>query len=252
MPGFLAYEGPSLIDGAPIVVAVTLDSNNTKTGPMAQAWILRTDMHPVAATSDGHDDSICGGCIHRGDKEAGRTRTCYVNVAWAPSQVYKAYRQGNYYSPFLPSVVPPIRLGAYGDPLAIPLRVWEKILRRQEKPAWTGYTHLWKDARKLGHNVKLAQRLVMASVDSRLEQNAAVKAGWRTFRVRTVGQRLLSDEIVCPASDEAGHKVKCIQCRLCMGTSKPAKSIAIYVHGTAERTGTQRLQQPQLFYKGDK
>ena len=66
--GFIAYEGPSLIDGAQIVVIVTGlkgPSKNRKTGNMVQTFILARDVHPLEALRSGEDASICGQCEHR-------------------------------------------------------------------------------------------------------------------------------------------------------------------------------------------
>jgi hypothetical protein len=38
-------------------------------------------------------------------------------------------------------------------------------------------------------------------------------------------------EFGCPASDEAHHRTTCAQCRLCRGTSSPARSVSIIAHG---------------------
>lgn len=63
--GLIAYQGPSRIDGQPVVMIVTGekgDTANEKTGPMAQSWILRADMSPALAINQGEDKSICGSC----------------------------------------------------------------------------------------------------------------------------------------------------------------------------------------------
>ena len=47
--GRILYEGPSMLDGAPIVVIATgfaERSGNDKTGAMIQTWILRADIPP--------------------------------------------------------------------------------------------------------------------------------------------------------------------------------------------------------------
>jgi hypothetical protein len=80
---FIVYQGPSLIDGQPIVVLVQTGSKNRKTGDMVQTYILRSDIDPISASRTGQDSSICGDCIHKGqasDKEQGQAinRTCYV------------------------------------------------------------------------------------------------------------------------------------------------------------------------------
>ena len=63
--GFVVYQGPSLLDGAPIVAIATVSSRNVKTGPMVSLWIMRSDVDPVAALHTGDDVSICGLCPHR-------------------------------------------------------------------------------------------------------------------------------------------------------------------------------------------
>ena len=65
--GYIAYEGPSQIDGAPIVVIVNkIDgSENAKTGAIVQSFIIRSDVAPTDALKTGADESICGACVHR-------------------------------------------------------------------------------------------------------------------------------------------------------------------------------------------
>ena len=68
----IIYQGPSLIDGAPIMVLAQSNSNNRKTGDMVQTYIQRSDIDPITASRTGQDSSICGDCIHKGkasDKE---------------------------------------------------------------------------------------------------------------------------------------------------------------------------------------
>src|ERR1051325_8985455 len=97
--GFIAYRGPSRLDGAPIVLVITLASHNAKTGDMAQAWILRSDVDPSAAIADGRDRSICGDCVHR----SGGTleRSCYVTWWLGPMRVWTAFAAGKYPAPDL-------------------------------------------------------------------------------------------------------------------------------------------------------
>jgi len=65
--GAIVYQGPSMIDGAPIVAIVTgltRKSKNEKTGNMAQVFILRADMSPlqaIASGADGSSSSVTGG-----------------------------------------------------------------------------------------------------------------------------------------------------------------------------------------------
>ena len=65
----VVYEGPSLINGEPVVVIATgLDkpSTNRKTGPMVQTYILLADERPRDAIQSGKDEAICGSCPARG------------------------------------------------------------------------------------------------------------------------------------------------------------------------------------------
>ena len=119
-----------------------------------------------------------------------------------------------------------VRLGSYGDPAAVPSHVWRALVHKAK--GWVGYTHQWRIRESL-HN------LCMASVDDPKEYEEAKAMGWRTFRVRTADEQLMTREIMCPAADEAGNKTTCEKCRLCAGTSKPAKDIAIIVHGAKAR-----------------
>lgn len=63
--GLVLWEGPSRLDGAPIVLIATgmrRGSSNEKTGPMVQTWILRQDVAPHVAQRTGADASVCGDC----------------------------------------------------------------------------------------------------------------------------------------------------------------------------------------------
>ena len=235
MPGFVFYDGPSLIDGAPIIGIAVLESSNVKTGNMVQTYILRADMAPLVAIASGDDASICGDCAHRGDKQTKRARTCYVDVAKSVQSVFAAWIRGAY-----PQVAPSdgarivanrvVRIGSYGDPAAIPARHWRVLIRRAA--GHTGYTHQWRQwfARGL-------RSIVMASADSAQDRDMARAMGWRTFRVRTADEPLAAREIVCPASPEGGDRRQCITCQACDGAPRGAAqaSVAIIVHGAMAR-----------------
>ena len=60
------YNGPSMLDGKPIIVVGIITSNNAKTGNMLQTHIIRSDINPVTASKTGGDYSICGDCVHKG------------------------------------------------------------------------------------------------------------------------------------------------------------------------------------------
>lgn len=238
--GALLYSGPSALDGEPIVVIATglkSKSTNSKTGGMVQTYILRSDVHPVEAVHSGADESICGvgdnACpLRPAVAEKGAAR-CYVNKGFGPAAVYRGMLRGIYPAATTEELLEyadgrPIRYGTYGDPAAAPLEVWDGLAGKGR----TGYTHQWRTHPELRH-------LTMASVGSAEEQREAEAAGWRTFRVRTPIDDLLDGEIVCPASDEGGHKTQCESCGLCNGKTSSTdrrKNIAIIDHGpTASR-----------------
>ena len=227
MPGFVFYDGPSLIDGAPVIGIAVLSSVNGKTGNMVQTYILRADQAPLDAIRAGDDESICGDCVHR----PALGGSCYVDVSKSVTSVFSAWVRGSY--PLLAPAAAAdmvagrmVRMGAYGDPAAIPARIWRALLRRTA--GRTGYTHQWRRAYAQG-----LRSMAMASVDTVPERDVARALGWRTFRVRTADQALGPREIVCPASDEGGNRRQCISCRACDGAEcgSVQASVAIVVHG---------------------
>lgn len=236
--GAVFYEGPSRIDGSPIVGIVTWDSRNRKTGDMAQTWILRQDMHPAEAINTGADDAICGACPLRGiidqAKQVNRQRSCYVNVYQAPLMVWHAYQRGSY--PLLSAkhiknlIDLGLRYGSYGDPVAIPMRYWKRLaVMCHGKSA--GYTHQWKNRRFAAWS-----KLIMASTHTEEENNLAHSLGWRTFRTVPSADHRTDLEIHCPASDAGGHSASCDRCGACngrRGMEDQRKSVCIVSHGKA-------------------
>lgn len=226
--GYLLWQGASRIDGKPIVVIATMKTSNRKTGAMVQTWILRRDLLPTDAVASGADTSICGRCRFRKANEGG----CYVNVGQAPNAVYRTFKAGRY--PFLSSGRysevfggRKVRLGAYGDPMAVPASVWRGMVRYCA--GHTGYSHQWAWM----PGASAYQSLVVASCDSVAMQRDASSGGWSTFRVRQDNEPLLSGEKPCPA--EKG-KLQCIDCpdqRNCSGNVHGQRFTAITVHGVS-------------------
>jgi hypothetical protein len=226
--GVILYQGPSLLDGAPIVVIATglNASSNSKTGDMVQTHIIRADMLPMDAIYNGEDSSICGDCFHRGDG-TGKHRTCYVTVYQAQTAIYKAFLRGSYpvYDPvnhdqYLSGRA--IRFGSYGDPAAAPIDMWRAL--KTLASMTTGYSHQWRTI------AKAWAKLVMASADTPDDVATASALGYRSFRV---GDEKLAGEVLCPASKEAGKKLQCIDCGACGGADGRKASIYIPLHGGA-------------------
>lgn len=234
------YRGPSMIDGSPVVAVATglgrRRSQNSKTGPMVQLWIFADNgENPADAARSGADHAVCGDCPHR----KAILGTCYVDLhkgaraAWAGiPRAADATKGGPERARMIALIgrARGLRLGAYGDPAAIPLGVVLPLIQAARKH--TGYTHQWHDQR-----FECWRPYLMASVDTPLQRIKAVMQGWRTFRVSAQGDLGgLNGEILCPASDEAGWLTDCASCGLCAGASKVAKSVFIPAHGaTAKR-----------------
>jgi hypothetical protein len=241
--GYVLYDGPSALDpDARIVAILTRRSGNRKTGRMHQIWILRADRSPLQAIADGSDRAICGSCPARGlfadDNRqaidwdqfgAMHGRYCYVDVGRAPESVYWTWIRGRYLEAdprdIAPQLTLPVRLGAYGDPAAVPVQIWRDLLRYS--PRWTGYTHQWRTCDPAFRSI------LMASCETEQDHRDAIATGWRTFRVRRGKDPVLPGEIICPASEES-KRTTCAKCTLCNGSTGPQdrrRNIVIQVHG---------------------
>lgn len=236
---FVVYRGPSALDPSATVVAiVTLESANTKTGPMAQLFIMPANVVPHAAQKTGEDAAVCGDCPFRPllvkqAREAGAPgakdmRACYVKTFQGPRATWESRHNdpvmlGRVVA-ILSATDASLRLGAYGDPAALP-RLIIATLADAVGMRITGYTHQWRNPA-----FRFLRAYVMASCDSASDYARAKAEGWRTFRV--IQKRMLpvlgSREILCPS-----EKVQCIDCKLCDGVqyaSDRRKDIAIHAH----------------------
>ena len=226
MNGFILHE-----DAHRVIIATGFESpsDNRKTGPMIQIWILVKACDPVEAVKEGLDRLICGNCRHRGD--GFQKRSCYVNVQHAPLGIWRAWKAGAYLP--LPSVSVftgrRVRFGAYGDPTWLPLSLALAIAGVAS--GWTGYTHQWRKPSMQGW-----KQLLMASVDTAAELVIARSMGWSTFRV-TPDLDHHTVETLC-ASDRVG--TPCSDCQACAGLGaigrRPTQvSVFIPAHGSGKR-----------------
>lgn len=246
----ILYRGPSMIDGSPILVIATSNSNNPKTGNLVQVWIIRGDMHPQEALASGGDKAICGHCPHRpqpttrilqsgpnkGQERTSMNRSCYVNPM-GPTSVWNAYNRGRYKS-IDPSafVNARIRYGAYGDIVAMPFEIFNAV--NAVAAEWVGYTHQWQT--KQGQKFRGA---LMASVDTPAQEIKAQAAGWSTFRVGLVDGSDIGDARECPAT-VSKNEITCSDCMACDGSSGTA--IYVKAHGiTAKLVPAMRLARRQ-------
>lgn len=227
--GIVVYEGPSaLATGAQIVAIVTglrRSSENRKTGDLLQMWILATDDYPVKVAASGDDRAVCGDCPLRRSQGG----SCYVTLHQGPHSVFGAYKRGAYPRVSVQEACEmlrgrPLRFGAYGDPVALPVDLVRSL--SGVVSTHTGYTHQWRLTRAKGF-----KSVLMASVDTEADYAEAKALGWRTFRTLSSVTDVGAREILCPASEEAGSRVTCAECGLCAGTKRAAKDIAVVVHG---------------------
>ena len=226
------YEGPSALDAKPIVVIAIYSKRNRKTGGMLQTYILRSDIDPREASKTGADYSICGDCPLRGDanddpeRVLAKNRKCYVNIGQGPLIAWRSYHRGIYPDAKNHADCAElgrgrmVRLGTYGDPALIPDYITSSLLSKCK--GWTGYTH--QKPRRAD--------ILMQSADSLAEAQDHWANGRRTFRtVDNVADIVAGQEILCPASKEAGARTTCESCGLCAGNAtKTDKSIAIPFH----------------------
>lgn len=232
--GIILYEGKSTYDGAPLVViatGLTYPSSNEKTGAMIQTWIMRQDIQPNKAARIGLDESMCGMCVHRPIlAENNEHPPCYVHLR-APTAVWKAYKSGTYKRGRASDLRGlPVRIGSYGNPSAVPTRVWDAITL--EASTWTAYEH--KERMPLRY-------FAMASVDSMEEARAFQERGVRTFRVGPANDlRCLPTEILCPASREAGNRTTCDKCKLCNGTNSGDMRMSVFIPAHGRGSGQDR------------
>ena len=242
--GVVLYEGPSLIDGeTPIVIIATgLDrsTTNEKTGPLIQTWIMRADIPPHRAVYDGADEPICGGCPFKSGNG------CYVVTAFGPRAIWGAYKNGVYetYDPAAHDYIfasTGLRIGSYGDPTAGPYKLWKRLA--DLAPMRTGYTHQWRIGRFWRFRA-----LIMASTHSAEENELAQSKGWRTFRAKDPAQPVAGNEIVCPASAEAGYTKDCATCGACNGNANGGsrRSVVIDIHGSIATVAMARRALPVL------
>ena len=232
--GMIVYEGASLIGNrAPIVAIATLESGNDKTGNMVQLWILPAERSPLSALQSNDNTAICGNCKLQGwfDSKRGKmvNRVCYVNVGQAPEGIYKKFKRGGYpvynyreHKKYL--IGRSLRLGAYGDPAALPVKILRYLVGLSK--SHTGYSHQLWDVPK-NRADKIAQ-YCMVSCENTAQHDEALRRGWRAFTVVRPDQPAPAKSVECPFYT---HGVQCIACKLCKGACSSAKSVYVVAHG---------------------
>jgi len=230
------WRGKSLLTGDPIVVLLTglRRSNNRKTGAMLQTYILHRDQDPIETIRQGRDDAICGSCPLRAQVPGTlKGRACYVNVGLGPLSVWRSWKSGTIEPSSITEIKTRIqdrkvRIGTYGDPAAVPARVWTALIRHTA--GHTGYTHQWY---LLGDQEY--RSFLHASIESPQAALSARSRGWKIFQVVREGEEseALYGTLECASQKTAG-KITCERCGLCQGSNQGA-SVWITAHGSGKK-----------------
>ena len=218
-------EGPSALSGDPIVVIASRigadPSENGKTGDMGQVYILPKATSPGHAWINGAINAVCpDSCEHRRDQKA----DCYVNwsrlrAAWERGLTAPALPDG-----YLKGAI--VRLGAGGDPCAVPFHVWVGLLDGVK--GWSGYTAQWATlpAKWRGY--------FMASVATPDQAFDAAAMGWRLYAasLSEADDRAYEAQGVKACLSHAVD-LPCVSCRQCDGTVKGENRPSFYIplHG---------------------
>ena len=202
-----------------VLTGLTSRSKNKKTGDMIGVSILPLAEKPSDSIKHKADGPQCGSCALAAGTEG--PWSCYVNpvslnAVWTATVKKKVSKLVD---KFLDINLTPIRLGTYGDPALLPLKLLRKIIGNKGRK-WTGYTHQWETC-----SPEYSQYL-MASIDHTNSKEKAIKKGYRTYRILSELDVLDSDEIMCPYP-----AVQCAECKLCSGNGVQAKNIAVRVSG---------------------
>lgn len=210
----LHFKGKSLFNSKPIIsilAGVTEPSRNRKTGAVIQQYILLDDVKPTELSLE-QSQSICGACPLQPKLGGG----CYVLRHQDSLAVFKSGSRKHLDERLIQGR--PVRLGADGDPTAIPFEEYEILIKNAG--LILGYTHNWREC-----DIRW-QKILKASVETEQDYEEAKDLGWHTFRIRpTKESPAKAKETVCLYESDLRQ---CISCRLC---SKPM-DIVVTAHGS--------------------
>ena len=221
--GVVVGIGPSdLVPDVEIASIALFSSSNTKTGDVVQTYHLPTQTHPIDATKNGQDESVCGNC----PLKPSNSGVCYVRLGHGPSSVYRTFKNGRY--PHIKDLskteqratierfknAKKLRLGAWGEPSSdIKSSLYLAGLAGKNT---LSYTHQWRTNPQL-------RPFTMASVDTKADYLEAKAQGWRTYRhtanladdKNSIQLERFDNEIIYPFVTK---KIQCADCGLCNGT----------------------------------
>ena len=210
-----------------IITGLNGNSNNSKTGRMAQLYLL-CSQKPSDAIRNGIDKAVCGHCSLRNSKDNNGIN-CYVNTHHLQRTWYAL--KGNRYQhmslwqvrDILLANKTPLRVTAYGD-MALIASGYDILDTLTSSTQFTGYTHQHNE-QFFDH--RLATKL-MLSVDSLAHKLETQKRfpNCRTYRILAKNEVKQNDEILCPSKKiplpHGGFRrnIQCQTCLLCNAYSK--------------------------------
>ncbi|MDA0660791.1 MAG: hypothetical protein O3C60_18455 [Planctomycetota bacterium] len=230
--GLIIYRGPSMLGNGNVVCVATLRTSNRKTGDMVQTWILPDDgLSPLRAVQAELNAQACGSCPLQGYWNGRKLvdRVCYVNLGQAPDAVWRGLQRGIYpvynrqtHEHLL--LGRKIRLGAYGDPAALPYNLLRYLC--DISSGWTGYTHqaFWIDPQR----AEFLASILMVSCHNSAQRIEALRRGWRPFTTIRADEERPTESVECPAYT---HGVSCARCGLCKGLASNARPVYVIAHG---------------------
>ena len=194
--GLILYKGPSqlplaLAQHSDVLAVLTFGATNSKLGNEFQTYHLNAEQHPTDARRYGSGDAcICGDCPFRA-KATQKLGPCYPDGRGIAS-LWGSIERGNYRPAeelaealglsllqtlsVVGSLANGVRLGAYGEPVSMPVRLAQGLTARARQRQ--GFTHQWK---------RLAdspwRMLTMASCETPEQPGIAAALGWRTYTV---------------------------------------------------------------------
>jgi len=208
--------------GESVRVSYTFKSTNTKTGDVIQQWITpkKWEGDKSKKVDVYKSQAVCNGCP--------LLKSCYVKKGMAGMGLRSTSKSTNHMQGCEKDNLEKfkgkfIRFGAFGEPVLAGNDAIKSIASVVDN--WTGYTHQWRDLK-----YHWANRYLMASVEHEKRKAEANAIGYRTFRVGKSLDEILPDEVLCPASKEAGKKLTCAECKLCNGNQNEAPNVFIVKH----------------------
>ena len=104
-----------------------------------------------------------------------------------------------------------VRLGTYGDPSAVPSYVWDSLLSKSKNN--TGYTH---QSNNPNADVRTDQCMISADSYATTTKDFGTHTSTFTYTDEELDKQ---NEVLCPASKEAGRRTTCNDCLLCSGSN---------------------------------